>query len=224
LPDPLFQELKILAARRGSTFKRLVRTAVENEIEGARQRSAACGSRSWSPSNPARSTSPMRKSKTRLLDLNVWLAKSVTDPVVYFVIFWLPEYLHRERNFDLSMIGKYAWVPFIFGDIGYVLGGWLSGFLIRRGWPLLKARRAVLALGAMPMLLSFNILTRLDAEQHLRYEPSEWLRQARTQFRRELRQLRLRSGPDFGIVHWGRLRGGLDFRIKSPFMPKLALT
>jgi ACS family hexuronate transporter-like MFS transporter len=78
-------------------------------------------------------------------------ARFFTDPVIYFIIFWLPEYLQKERQFDLAMVGKYAWVPFIFGDIGYILGGWVSGFLIRRGWPLLKARTAVLLAAALVM-------------------------------------------------------------------------
>ena len=79
------------------------------------------------------------------------LARFFTDPVIYFVIFWLPEYLGKERGFDLKMVGKYAWVPFIFGDIGYVLGGWLSGRLMRAGWPLPKARKFVMMLGAAVM-------------------------------------------------------------------------
>lgn len=76
------------------------------------------------------------------------IARFFTDPVIYFVIFWLPEYLRRERGFDLAMVGKYAWVPFVFGDIGYILGGWLSGRLMRRGWPLPRARKFVMLLGA----------------------------------------------------------------------------
>jgi len=81
------------------------------------------------------------------------VARFFTDPVSYFVIFWLPQYLRAERGFDLTMVAKYAWLPFIFGDIGYVTGGWLSGKLMDRGWPMAKARRAVLILGAalMPM-------------------------------------------------------------------------
>ena len=79
------------------------------------------------------------------------LARFFTDPVIYFVIFWLPEYLRKERGFDLAMIGKYAWVPFIFGDIGYILGGWLSGWLMRRGWTLPRARHFVLFSGAAVM-------------------------------------------------------------------------
>ncbi len=80
-------------------------------------------------------------------------ARFFTDPVSYFVIFWLPQYLRAERGFDLAMVAKYAWLPFIFGDIGYITGGWISGKLMDRGWPMAKARRAVLIMGAalMPM-------------------------------------------------------------------------
>src|ERR1700681_1781567 len=79
------------------------------------------------------------------------LARFFTDPVIYFVIFWLPEYLRKERGFDLAMVGRYAWAPFIFGDIGYVLGGWLSGRLMRAGWTLPDARKFVMLLGALIM-------------------------------------------------------------------------
>src|SRR5690242_9660277 len=79
------------------------------------------------------------------------LARFFTDPVIYFVIFWLPEYLTRERGFNLAMVGQYAWVPFIFGGVGYVLGGWLSGWLMGSGWTLPKARKFVMALGAAVM-------------------------------------------------------------------------
>jgi ACS family hexuronate transporter-like MFS transporter len=77
------------------------------------------------------------------------IARFFTDPVMYFVIFWLPEYLRKERQFDLAMVGKYAWVPFIFGDIGYIAGGWLSGKLMERGWALPRARKFVMLLGAL---------------------------------------------------------------------------
>jgi ACS family hexuronate transporter-like MFS transporter len=79
------------------------------------------------------------------------IARFFTDPVVYFVIFWLPEYLKKERGFDLAMVGKYAWVPFLFGDVGYLFGGWVSGYLIRRGWHWVRARSFVLALGCIVM-------------------------------------------------------------------------
>jgi len=79
------------------------------------------------------------------------LARFFTDPVIYFVIFWLPEYLRKERGFDLAMVGKYSWVPFIFGGVGYVFGGWLSGRMMRAGWTLARARKFGMALGAVVM-------------------------------------------------------------------------
>jgi ACS family hexuronate transporter-like MFS transporter len=79
------------------------------------------------------------------------LARFFTDPVIYFVIFWLPEYLRKERHFDLAMVGQYASLPFIAGGIGYVAGGWLSGRLMRAGWSLPRARKFVMLLGAAVM-------------------------------------------------------------------------
>lgn len=83
------------------------------------------------------------------------LARFFTDPVIYFVIFWLPEYLQKERGFNLASVGKYSWVPYAFGGIGYVLGGWLSGVLIKRGWPIPRARKTLMLVGAafMPVAI-----------------------------------------------------------------------
>ena len=65
------------------------------------------------------------------------LTRFFTDPVIYFVIFWLPEYLRKERGFNLAQVGKYSWVPFAFGGVGYVLGrafGEQADYLFCIGW------------------------------------------------------------------------------------------
>ncbi|PYT18131.1 MAG: MFS transporter [Acidobacteria bacterium] len=82
------------------------------------------------------------------------LTRFFTDPVIYFVIFWLPQYLRTQRGFDLAAVGKYAFVPFVFGGIGYVLGGWWSGRLMRAGWTLPRARKFVMLAGAAVMPVS----------------------------------------------------------------------
>ena len=102
-----------------------------------RIRTGGCGRRRCRESSPQsrqdESAAPdWRASSACASCYTLILARFFTDPVMYFVIFWLPEYLRKERGFDLAMVGKYAWVPFIFGDIGYMLGGWLSGQLMRR--------------------------------------------------------------------------------------------
>jgi MFS transporter, ACS family, hexuronate transporter len=79
------------------------------------------------------------------------VARFLTDPVLYFMLFWLPPYLRDERGFDLAMVTKFAWIPFVFADIGYLLGGWLSGWLIDRGFPIARARKRVMLIGALCM-------------------------------------------------------------------------
>jgi len=114
--------------------------AMKDEVDPPPDVTAATGERaSW--------TTIIRKRECYTLIV----ARFFTDPVIYFVIFWLPEYLRKERHFDLAMVGTYASVPFIAGGIGYVTGGWLSGRLMRAGWSLPRARKFVMLLGACVM-------------------------------------------------------------------------
>ena len=76
------------------------------------------------------------------------LARFVSDPVWYFYIFWIPEYLKRERGFSLGDIGLYAWIPFVAGALGGLTGGRFSDVLIRRGVAPAKARARVLYVAA----------------------------------------------------------------------------
>ncbi|MFB3903787.1 MAG: MFS transporter [Acidobacteriota bacterium] len=71
-------------------------------------------------------------------------ARLITDPVWTFFLFWTPQYLKSERGFSLTDIGLYAWIPFLFGGAGGMLGGAASDFLIRRGFSPARARTLVL--------------------------------------------------------------------------------
>ena len=79
------------------------------------------------------------------------VAKFMTDPIWWFYIFWLPSYLKQGRGFTLQEIGYFAWIPFLAADIGSVAGGWLSGFFMKRGWPLSRARKAAMLICALCM-------------------------------------------------------------------------
>jgi ACS family hexuronate transporter-like MFS transporter len=84
----------------------------------------------------------------------VWaivLARFVTDPVWWLYITWLPLYLYNARGFSLKQIGLSAWVPFVAADAGSLLGGWVSGHLIGRGWTADRARKSVIVAGALLM-------------------------------------------------------------------------
>jgi ACS family hexuronate transporter-like MFS transporter len=79
------------------------------------------------------------------------LAKFLTDPVWWFYLYWLPPYLYDVRKFDLKEIGWALPVIYLMADIGSVGGGWISGRLIRSGWPHGKARKAAMAMCAAAM-------------------------------------------------------------------------
>ena len=82
-------------------------------------------------------------------------AKFLSDSAWYFYLFWLPKYLYDERGFNVKAIGYYAWIPYAAAGVGCLLGGWLSGYLLRRGRSLNFARKAALGLSAavMPVIV-----------------------------------------------------------------------
>ena len=83
-----------------------------------------------------------------------FVARLLTDPIVYFFTFWLFSYLKTERHFTLAMIGAVGWIPFLASDIGGPGGGALSDWLVRRGWQPRRARLALMLLAACAMPVS----------------------------------------------------------------------
>jgi ACS family hexuronate transporter-like MFS transporter len=81
--------------------------------------------------------------------LALMLAKFLTDAAWYFFIFWLPKYLGDVRHLDIRQIGYFAWIPYAFAGAGSLLGGWLGGYLLRRGFSLDRSRKLTLAVGAV---------------------------------------------------------------------------
>jgi ACS family hexuronate transporter-like MFS transporter len=77
------------------------------------------------------------------------LARFISDPVWWFYLFWLPKYLAEGRGLTLAQVGLVAWLPFLFADIGSICGGLFSGYLLRRGWPVLRARAG----GMLPFVI-----------------------------------------------------------------------
>jgi len=80
------------------------------------------------------------------------IAKGLTDPVWFFVTDWFPIYL-VAKGIPLKS-GLFAvWVPFVASDLGNFFGGAASGYLIKRGWPLGAARKALVVFGGIGVLL-----------------------------------------------------------------------
>jgi ACS family hexuronate transporter-like MFS transporter len=79
-------------------------------------------------------------------------AKALTDPVWFFVTDWFPIYL-VAKGIELKSGLVAIWIPFIAADLGNFFGGWLSGHLVRRGWSLGAARKALVVFGGLGVML-----------------------------------------------------------------------
>lgn len=78
-------------------------------------------------------------------------AKFLTDSAWWFYLFWLPLCLHDARHMtDKQYARALSFIYFVacFGSMG---GGWLSGFLMERGWDKGKARKTAMLVCAIAM-------------------------------------------------------------------------
>jgi len=80
------------------------------------------------------------------------IARAFTDPVWFFVTDWFPIYL-VAKGISLTSGLLAVWVPFLAADLGNFFGGAASGYLIRRGWPVGRARKALVVFGGIGMTL-----------------------------------------------------------------------
>lgn len=82
----------------------------------------------------------------------VIVARTFTDPVWFFITDWFPIYL-IAKGFDLRGSLIAVWVPFIAADLGNFAGGAATGYLVKRGWAVGMARKAVVVAGGFGMTL-----------------------------------------------------------------------
>jgi ACS family hexuronate transporter-like MFS transporter len=85
------------------------------------------------------------------------LCRMLVGPVIQFYWYWLPAYLYQSRGFSLAAIGLFAWIPYLFGDIGSIGGGLAAGFLIRHGFRVRQARLATMWMGAFCCAMSIGV-------------------------------------------------------------------
>lgn len=67
--------------------------------------------------------------------------KLLTDPIWWFYLYWLPAYFNASFNIDISKGGLPLATLYTFASIGSIGGGYLSGYLIKKGWLVFKARK-----------------------------------------------------------------------------------
>jgi ACS family hexuronate transporter-like MFS transporter len=69
------------------------------------------------------------------------IGKFLTDPVWWFYLFWLPDFLESEYNLTITQIAVPVALVYMLSTVGSVGGGWLPLALIKKGWPVFRARK-----------------------------------------------------------------------------------
>ena len=80
------------------------------------------------------------------------VGRFLLDPYWFFIAEWFALYL-SSRGFDLAQSALGFWLPFLGADLGNFIGGGISSALTARGWPVGKARKAVLVFFGPSMIV-----------------------------------------------------------------------
>jgi len=92
------------------------------------------------------------------------LAK-MTDAVWWFYLFWGGKFLFDRFGLNIKSLALPLITIYVIADGGSIIGGWMSSFFIKRGWPVNRARKVTLllcALAIMPVMFVTTINTRFN--------------------------------------------------------------
>jgi MFS transporter, ACS family, hexuronate transporter len=108
--------------------------------------------RAWAPVQYDEAESASKISWAHLLAYRqTWaflLGKFITDPVWWFLIFWLPKFLNSEHGLTLTDIGPPLVAIYLMADCGSIAGGWMASAFIKRGWSANRARKSAMLICA----------------------------------------------------------------------------
>ncbi|TCK83290.1 MFS transporter [Albibacterium bauzanense] len=105
--------------------------------------------------------SPVKLKWGQLLRLKqTWvfvIGKVLTDPIWWFFLFWLPSYFADAFALDLTKPSLQLAVVYAATTFGSIGGGYLSSHFIKKGWPVLKARKTTLLIVAIAVTPIFLV-------------------------------------------------------------------
>lgn len=90
-----------------------------------------------------------------LEDRYTWLmalAKLLTDPVWWLLLFWVPDFFHQRYHLDMEHIGPPIAAIYLMAMVGAFLGGWFQTLLIRRGSSVNAARKIPMLVASLLVL------------------------------------------------------------------------
>lgn len=107
---------------------------------------------------------------TLLLYKQTWafvLGKFLTDGVWWFYLFWLPKFLKAGFGLTKSDLALPIALVYTIAAVGSILGGWVPMYLIKKGWPVFKARKTSMLIYAFCALPAVS--AQIMGEQNMWY-------------------------------------------------------
>lgn len=87
------------------------------------------------------------------------IGKLLTDPIWWFYLFWLPDFLESEYGLKGTQVSLPVALVYTMSAIGSIWGGWLPMNLINKNWPVFKARKtSMLIYGFLVLPIVFSQL------------------------------------------------------------------
>ncbi len=80
------------------------------------------------------------------------LGKFLTDPIWWFYLFWLPDFLESQYGLKGTAIALPVAAVYTISTFGSVAGGWLPMSFIKSGWPVFRARKTSMLIYAFCVL------------------------------------------------------------------------
>ena len=144
----------------------------------------------------------------------VWqlmIARLLTDPVWYFLQFWFPKYLQNTRGLTQKEVSV-MWMIFAAATAGFLLGGYLSGLLVKRRivppaarlWVMLGSAALIPLTSLIPRVS--GTMTAVGLAMAVAYAATSWLSNI-TSLTVDLVPKRI-LGTGFGAIACGSALGG----------------
>jgi ACS family hexuronate transporter-like MFS transporter len=86
--------------------------------------------------------------------------KFITDPIWWFYLFWVPDFLHRVHGLSLAQMSLPIVAIYLISDAGSMAGGWLSSAMLHRGRTVNAARKTtflICAICVLPIVFAYRM-------------------------------------------------------------------
>ena len=87
------------------------------------------------------------------------LAKFLTDPIWWFFLVWLPDFFKQTRGLDIKKSWVHLVTIYVIVTVLSIAGGWVAGYLAKRGWTVTRARKTSMFFFALCVIPMYFVTT-----------------------------------------------------------------